>query len=657
MNFFTRDDEYKAGFFFTEDQQHTVSSLIGDAHSTPGNVGVCLSGGGSRALTCGMGQLRALKRLQLNGTSLLGQVKAISTVSGGSWVGVPFLYLDQETSDDDYLNRYVEDQTRLVLKQTPGHTLAETLDELPANNIGQGPAELTFSPPALAISALILHSLFKVPVDLLWQTLVGMHILKDYQLYDPKVLAKTPTTFFSYNEQVLNQDVLDQNPELKDETALLYMQTDEQRVHRPFLICNMSMFVTLPGEQQDYLVPVQMTPFFTGVVGNPKNALDKNGVAVGGGGVTSFAFNSWLVNAASDEIEVEQKRAWALVDGVGVSSAFFAEKLNDIFDEMRKKPELIKKYCEENNAAVEAWIKKILPVKEDGLFDRLLGLLEGGADRIENLILSESEISEILDDIDMLIPEYLYWLVKDANPHSSLKINQFADGGNLENTGVASLLSYQDIDNIIAFVNTSTPMSAGDKGVLDENGNEIPDTRIVVDSQVPPLFGYQPYDEKVGYQLYTASDNPKDPEFKFNQVFESTEFADLLIKMWQASGNEQQPGANLHPAICKQTLAVLENTWFGVKARGGAGDSKEKINIVWYYNNRARDWYDSLNAEVQDLLGDFDDPDSYNSFPHYSTFSSHLNKTEINLLANYTAWAVAAPDNSTVFSDLFKDPD
>ncbi len=32
--------------------------------TTPGNVGICLSGGGSRAMTAGMGQLRGLKTLK-----------------------------------------------------------------------------------------------------------------------------------------------------------------------------------------------------------------------------------------------------------------------------------------------------------------------------------------------------------------------------------------------------------------------------------------------------------------------------------------------------------------------------------------------------------------------------------------------------------------
>ena len=62
-------------------------------------------------------------------------------------------------------------------------------------------------------------------------------------------------------------------------------------------------------------------------------------------------------------------------------------------------------------------------------------------------------IQYLRNDIEDVIPEYLYWPVKDAKPDLSLKTNRFAGGDNLENTGVASLLAYQDIDNVISFVN------------------------------------------------------------------------------------------------------------------------------------------------------------------------------------------------------------
>ena len=60
-----------------------------------------------------MGQLRALNRLTANGRKLLPQLKALSTVSGGSWLGVPFVYLPPGSATDAaYLGPWVENPTR-----------------------------------------------------------------------------------------------------------------------------------------------------------------------------------------------------------------------------------------------------------------------------------------------------------------------------------------------------------------------------------------------------------------------------------------------------------------------------------------------------------------------------------------------------------------
>src|SRR5262245_66357233 len=88
--------------------------------NTPGNVGICLSGGGSRALSAGMGQLRGLANLQLNGQSLLSQTKAVSTVSGGSWLGTTFEFLPAGSADCLYLNVDLPAPGQLVPPTTTG---------------------------------------------------------------------------------------------------------------------------------------------------------------------------------------------------------------------------------------------------------------------------------------------------------------------------------------------------------------------------------------------------------------------------------------------------------------------------------------------------------------------------------------------------------
>jgi len=145
--------------------------------TSPGNVGVSLSGGGSRALTAGMGQLRALKKLTANGHSLLAQVKAISSVSGGAWLSVPYVYLPPGSpSDAAYLGPWIDDQSIL----TPA-----MLELLPAGNAGVPISSPLFSPRLLAVQALLLHSVLRVPPDMLWQTIIGLNILARYGLYAP----------------------------------------------------------------------------------------------------------------------------------------------------------------------------------------------------------------------------------------------------------------------------------------------------------------------------------------------------------------------------------------------------------------------------------------------------------------------------------------
>lgn len=258
---------------------------------TPGNVGICLSGGGSRAMTAGMGQLRALKHVRLNGKSLLAQTRALSTVSGGSWVGQTFTYLSGATTDDAFLNRYVEDPARLVPTATPGHGQSETLSELPEGNLGRCIGSRMFSPVGLGVSAYLLWKFLRVPPEMLWQTLVGSNILEPYRLYTPS-RDRAPDSLFSFDQRTLERDVLGLNPGLKEQQEAMHLVASGLgREHRPFPICNMAMFLDRNGGGFSYLAPVQSTPFVTGILGTPEGT-DANGRRPGGGGVTSFGFAS-----------------------------------------------------------------------------------------------------------------------------------------------------------------------------------------------------------------------------------------------------------------------------------------------------------------------------------------------------------------------------
>lgn len=592
--------------------------------NTPGNVGVCLSGGGSRALSAGMGQLRALSYLQVNGRSLLSQTKAISTVSGGSWLGQTFSYLTAGTTDAAYLNDYVPDPGRLVPTRTAGHTTAEILDELPPGNIGNSIATSLFSVPALAVEAFILHKFYKTPLDFLWQALMGLHILAPYGLFN-QGRNMLPESFFTWDQTTLSA-ITAANPSLAPETAhLIASAADPSRTRRPFPVCNTALFLAEPGTKIRFLAPVQATAFMTGVVGSPTGT-DANGRTPGGGGVTSFAFSSNPTAVQGGDVTVAQQRQLALADIVGASSAAFADALRNQLAQWEQDPAQFFQFLEQIAEDVWDWLTKRLP-EHDHTESRLFLDV---ARKLPDFGLV-AEVKSELGVLQGLIPEYQYWPAAAPGPYPQTLPTQFADGGSLENLGVNAMLSYSDVDNLIVLANTNTPLGIDSKGT------------VIVTSDIPPLFGYQPYQSGVGYQLYAGDQNPLFPQFKNSQVFESTAFADLLQGLWTASG----AGTNQNAAVYKQTLAVQPNSWFGVRGN-------RTVTVVWVHLNPVKAWYDLLDPAVQKILGPFDDPTSFFNFPNYSTFKTDLTATQVNLLANLTSWVVAAEPNQGPFVSLYQ---
>ncbi len=58
-------------------------------------IALCLSGGGYRAASFHLGTMDYLYRLKYKGEPLLHRVKAISTVSGGTFTGVLYALMSQ----------------------------------------------------------------------------------------------------------------------------------------------------------------------------------------------------------------------------------------------------------------------------------------------------------------------------------------------------------------------------------------------------------------------------------------------------------------------------------------------------------------------------------------------------------------------------------
>jgi hypothetical protein len=160
----------------------------------------------------------------------------------------------------------------------------------------------------------------------------------------------------------------------------------------------------------------------------------------------------------------------------------------------------------------------------------------------------------------------------------------------------------------------------------------------VVDDSIPPLFGYQPYVEGTGYAPYQGATHLNGPLYRNNQVFPREAFWNLLNSLWTASGS-----GTYQTPMYAQPLITVANPWFNVQAG-------RSVTVLWVYLGRVHAWYHQLSPKVQNMLGPFGHMP--NNFPHYSTLDTKLMTTEINLLANFTAWVILSAQ--TAFTALFQ---
>ncbi|WP_156968216.1 hypothetical protein [Desulfobacter vibrioformis] len=273
------------------------------------------------------GVYRALTYLTTSdGKSLLEQVKALSTVSGGTWFGGAFSYLnDPVISDDDFLNQYVEDRSKYVVTD-PTNKLPENLvlDKLPEGNFGKCISSDFAYFPNLIASMFQMYQQNATPLGSTYQTFVGQLILEKFGLYSGG--DTEPDSTFSYDEQT-KKEILERNPGLANKTVHLYPVPEAgKRLRRPFWISNFSMLTNsvAPDHPVRLVIPVQSTPFYTGVFSSPPGLVDNNKQPIGGGGVETFAFNSQPSSFKQDTDTVYQHRLFSIADSIGASSSFYA---------------------------------------------------------------------------------------------------------------------------------------------------------------------------------------------------------------------------------------------------------------------------------------------------------------------------------------------
>jgi hypothetical protein len=299
-----------------------LSTLESDAAvpEAPGDlktIGLCFSGGGSRALSCALGQYRALHLL-----GLMDDVHFISSVSGGTWASAAYTFLPSEFDDNDFLGPATVNPADLTVIEFGAKHKYNALDYLSPHNLGHVPPRLDFLEDIRVIYDL--KEKYGYPNDVLWQGLIGERIFNLWNLWNVGSDG-LPTQYYSRNQRYVEKAVLDNNPSLRVSNFTLYQRT------RPHLIMNASI---VSNPLQD---GAQLLPFESSEVGIGVRATFTDGVrgqTIGGGLIQPFAMGStWLSDVPNGDLAnvTMPSRPFSLVDMAGISSAAFAQDVQTKF--------------------------------------------------------------------------------------------------------------------------------------------------------------------------------------------------------------------------------------------------------------------------------------------------------------------------------------
>ncbi|MCZ6699311.1 MAG: patatin-like phospholipase family protein, partial [Planctomycetota bacterium] len=283
-------------------------------HETKPTTGVCLSGGGTRALSAGMGQLRALNQL-----GLLKHVQYLSCVSGGAWLGTAFTYYERGARDDA---EFLGPVTLPEAITWPG------LQHLPMSCVGHT-ATKNF---AEAIWELLEGG--HTPKDLIWIQAVGETFLEPFGLYDE---TDPDSEYFSLDADTV-REIKDRNPTLHHKRIRFHtVRSNDTDVKRPYLIVNSSLIWPVGRGPAEQLVGFEYTPLYAG---NPfrleltykpflKPAIRRT---VGGGFIEPFAYGCYAPSGPVKDglVRVTQPPAFSLADAAGTSSSAYARILGEV---------------------------------------------------------------------------------------------------------------------------------------------------------------------------------------------------------------------------------------------------------------------------------------------------------------------------------------
>ncbi|NOQ27125.1 MAG: hypothetical protein GQ564_17330 [Bacteroidales bacterium] len=623
--------KYKANIY-PNDGTNTV---ITNSDSNKANLGICFSGGGSRALTCAWGQILGLKTL-----SLMDKIRYISSVSGGTWASSIYSFLPDSISDEELLGIYYTPE-KLSLKDGTGNLNVNTLGKY---NLGVVPVGLKLT-DLIESAGIFLVTHPSSEHKWLWADLISKLVLDPFGLRSKGDEPWSSSKSFSLSKEYIGKHFPQESPSIDDFYFL--------RAGRPFIIMNNNIMekvqTTDNGQQNIVQLPNQVTAVAGGVKGQTPDAS-----IVGGGLVETYGVCSSLEqdSAKISPLNINVNQPYSLIDIVSTSSAFFAETIASLIKEELTNPDKKKDLIKQIEAKLTTKHK-----------ESLLKQAEKDLSSISEIILHRLE-EHLLDEksfIGNIVPTYNYW---PLGANSKNKETEYTDGGTLDNTGVVGMLSQtdtgktgQDPLNLVVFDNTSTALEK-------KNG------KIIAGGQAAPLFGIDFSDSDGVYQAFTV--NQKDPsnkEFKATSliaVFENKKYKndnapfDKLVKGLYATNCGSSEGkvpddnkVGTDPAFHQMQLTTINNPLANIT--GG-----RKVNILYIQNARILNWQNKIGDEdlkneilegqkASGIIHSFKD---FEGFPCYSTFTKiGLEPKESNALSQMWAWATS-DDNSPLKKPL-----
>lgn len=198
-----------------------------------------------------------------------------------------------------------------------------------------------------------------------------------------------------------------------------------------------------------------------------------------------------------------------------------------------------------------------------------------------------------------------------------------ADGGDLENSGLMSLLR-RGVEHIVVAYNTYTPLAPRSAW----NPHERLPTNKEIDSMVAAYFGI-------------FLDPPQETSWNYRscQVFRSDDFATFASRLQDAQASGKG-------AVLTTKLRTVANQW--------SIPPGFHVQITWLYLSRNYEWERRLPPAVADLVVPknsstglpIEDPrvlpthGTFTSFPYYPTSQLELHPQQANLLASLAASSI-----------------